>query len=193
MQSQNNKRTKKKNRKLLIAIFALLVVLIVGGLFWWSKSREKPYTFINYNPPTKQEKAAGDEKKKEIVQESQNQPQTSSDSQSTQTKAQAEVIITSAAQFDQAQTPNDTSDDIIDIRAYIPNRYEKGTCTITLSKGSLKVVREAPAYPDTSYTICTNPLIKRSDLPEPGDWQVVVAYSSDAASGSAAQTIRGVK
>jgi len=193
MQPNSSKRTKNNKRRALIIALVLLLIIALG-LFWWLNSREKPYTFINYNPPTKQEKAAGDEKKKELAQESNNQTQSSSsNTQASSSKAQAEVVITSAAQFDQAQTPNDPSDDIIDIRAYVPNRYEKGVCTITLSKGSLTVVKEAPAYPDTSYTICTNPLIKRSELPEPGDWQVVVAYSSDAAYGSATQIIRGVK
>lgn len=184
-----NKNTKKKR-----TITFLLILIVAGAVFFfWFMSRDKPYTFINYDAPTKQEKAAGDEKKKELVEENQNQSESQPVEQAVTDKAKAEIIITSAAQFDEARTATDTSDDLIDVRAYIPNRYEKGMCTITLTRGDLKVVKEAPAYPDASYTICTNPLIKRAELAEPGDWQVAVTYSSDTAFGEATQTIRGVK
>ena len=193
----------RNNRKILVVIVVILALVLLGvGYFWWTSNQEKDHTFVNLDKPTKQEQAAGDEKKQELVNEttdSDKDSRASSSEQPNQPSAQSvskvstEVIITSAAQFDQARTVNDTSDDIIDIRAYMPDRYEEGTCTYTLTKGSLKVVESMPARPDVNYTICTNPEIKRSALAESGDWKLVVSYDSEAAHGESEQTIKGVK
>lgn len=97
------------------------------------------------------------------------------------TKASTSVIITYAGE---------NSDNIIEVNAYMPEHYEDGTCTITFVQGSQKLERSSPAFRDATTTICTNPLIKASDFPSKGIWNVTVAYESNGASGvSTAQAV----
>jgi len=80
---------------------------------------------------------------------------------------------------------------VIEVRAFVSNQYKDGTCTTTLTKGSLKVSKETKAYKDATTTICTNPLIDRSELKQAGDWQVVVKYTAGNISGeSKPQTVK---
>lgn len=174
-------KSKKRNRKkLLLTVIAILVVLSAvlfvlekrGVTNFYSgsgsNSQESDDNAINFGPPTEEEQRAGDEQKDKIVGED-------TPSQDTgQNKRNANVIITDAGQYD----------DIIEVRAFIPNHYEEGTCTITFTQDTHKIVKQAPAYPDSSTTICTNPLINRSEFPESGTWKLVVSYSSNGAAGT---------
>lgn len=172
MQHKNHKKSKKL---IIVVLLAILAIALIGGTVYFIKnSGQKTNSYddgsgINYEPPTEEEKQAGDKQKDKIIQEedARNNP----NSQDEQT---ASVIITDAGQYD----------DVIEVRAFIPDHYQDGTCTITLTQGSYKVTKDTPAYRDVSTTICTNPLFTRSEFANNGEWHVVVSYSSEGATGT---------
>lgn len=183
MNYQIKNTSKKSPRKLLIIIVATSLILICSVYYFLAMKNDKS-TFIpsdsdnteiiNLTPPTDEEQAAGDDLKQNIP--AAGQPESDEDSANNT----ASVIITDAGQYD----------DVIEVRAFIPNHLQDGTCSITFTKGSQSLTRETPAYADASTTICANPLIKRSEFPSAGDWQVSVGYTAPGASGqSEKQTI----
>jgi hypothetical protein len=170
----------------IIKVLPVAIVLLIIGLVGYrlmhsntdNRSNNEPQSGINYDPPTDEEAQAGDKIKDDVNQkekQSQNNPD-----QSDGAKQEASVIITDAGQYD----------DIIEVRAFIPNHYQDGTCTITLTKDTFSVSKSTPAYRDATTTICTNPLFARSEFATPGEWSVTVSYSSSGAQGtSSSETI----
>lgn len=166
----------KRNKKKVLVILGTLLLLVVIAFFVFksgvlNKSTEDPISSetadgINFDPPTEEEISAGDNQK-----EQNEQKEAGRNNQTSQT---ASVIITDAGQYDNT----------IEVRAFIPNHYEDGTCTIHFTKDSDEVKKDTPAYRDASTTICTNPLFERSDFPTSGDWKLKVTYKSAGASGT---------
>jgi hypothetical protein len=164
----------------------LVAILATGGYLLLNKKDDKTAKtssddtqqtedYINYNPPTDEEKAAGDAAKANL--------DTQSSNQNGSPNGNATVIITDAAQYD----------DVIEVRSFISNHYEDGTCTITFTLGQKTVTKETPAYKDISTTICTNPLFQRSEFSVAGQWQMTVSYKSTGASGSSAPRVVTIK
>ncbi len=88
-------------------------------------------------------------------------------------------------------TPLITFADQTEVNAFIPGIYESGgTCTLTLSKGDSKIVKEVQAIKDATTTRCPNFVLTISDFTSTGKWSATVSYSSPAAQGiSSAQVI----
>lgn len=168
----------KITTKSKIAIILLLLLVSIGGYVGYRSyaNSNAPTDGINYDPPTEEEKQAGDEQKEEIIKDEEAEEKQTNNEQ----KQTASVIITDAGQYD----------DVIEVRSFIPDHYQDGTCTITFRQGEKTLSKDTPAYKDASTTICTNPLFKRSEFPSGGDWQVTVSYTSkDAAGQSKPQTV----
>lgn len=169
----------KTRKKILLT--GSLIIIIVSGFFLWkhfNSSSNKAGTNteeINYSPPTKEESSSGDEQKDQIEKRKNElkKDDSSSGSTSQNTNSNTLVVIADASQYG----------DTIEIRAFIPNHYQDGTCSFTLTNGSRRIQKTTPATRDASTTICANPLIKRSDIPAPGDWQLIVGYMSKDAQG----------
>lgn len=167
-------KRKSINKKTLFIPLAILV-LVMGGYFGYQQlsannqkyDAPKPVNTVNYDKPTEEEAKVGDEVKEEIIDEKKKPIVDSSN------KQKASVVITDASQYDET----------IEVRSFIPDYYEDGTCTITFTKGTSSFRKETPAYRDARTTICTNPLIKRSEFPQPGTWTVQVTYESANAKG----------
>jgi hypothetical protein len=190
MTETNMHQLNKKHNQLKKYLVISLILLIAAGVLVFALETSGVTNFvnnkatdeqtsdvnpndINYEPPTEEEKNSGDEQKDDVLkdEEQRNDP----DNQNKQT---ASVIITDAKQYD----------DIIEVRSFIPNHYEDGTCTITFTKDSQSISKDTPAYRDASTTICTNPLFNRSEFPGSGDWNLVVYYKSTGASGQSSIT-----
>lgn len=182
IKDQNKQKHITKKMAILSVIAALVLSGFAYALYQRSNSVEtnqpnEADSSINYSPPTEGERQSGDERKKEIVDEGQSTPTT--DEGSTD-KKKVDVVITDASQYG----------DDIEVRSFIANVIQEGMCTITFTKGSQSITKAAPAHPDASTTICTNPPIKRSEFPTSGEWTVVVSYESQTATGkSQEQTI----
>lgn len=168
-------------KKILIIISSLILVALCVYFFLFrseSNDTAQPSTSngINLEPPTDEEKAVGDNQKDKLVEENRNQQNNSS----SPSLKSVSVIITDAGQYY----------DIIEVRSFIPDHYQDGTCTIVFTKNGQRYSKDTPARTDSSSTICMNPLIKRSEFPAPGDWNVSVTYKSKGATGeSETQTI----
>lgn len=156
----------------LIAVFFLLEATGKINFFTGNSSSSTTDGNINYSPPTEEEIKAGNIAKENTA----NSPTSNDDAgleQPNGPKEKVDVIITDANQYDE----------IIEVRSFIPNHYQDGTCTIRFSKDDYTITKQVPAYKDATTTICTNPLINRSEFIVNGTWQVSVAYDSTNAEG----------
>ena len=184
---QNSKPTKKNRTKKLLMILVVILLIVAGVFFAYKHFYQKKNNTV-YSPPTAEEKQSGDDIKPEVVKRQEQEdaqkkdnPELTQNNQTNSPSSSAEVIITDAAQYN----------NVIEVRSFVSNQYKDGTCTITLTKGSLKVSKETKAYKDATTTICTNPLIDRSEFKQAGDWQVVVKYTAGEISGeSKPQTVK---
>lgn len=160
-----------------IVMALLLVTLTASSLLIWRRidtdssiiKTDDEGGIINMNPPTKQEKQAGNVRKQEIDKE-----EALINQQEKIEKKNVNVIITDAGQY---------AEDV-EVRAFIPDHYQDGTCTILFQKDSLSISKSSPAYRDISTTICTNPKIKRSEFSSSGEWKVTVSYESKDSKGA---------
>jgi hypothetical protein len=181
----SNKNTKKSNKKyviLTVIILALVAFAIVWFLLFRNESEPENSTEntdssseINLQPPTDQELQAGDEIKEKQPPANNDEPE--ENPESTNQKQDVDVIITDASQYD----------DVIEVRAYMPGIFEKGTCSVTMKNGNETFTIDETAFPDASSTICTNQEIKVSDLPSKGSWTVEVSFSSEKYQGTSDQ------
>lgn len=173
-----DKQKANSNKRRIIATLLVGALIMCGYLTYRyvinHGSDPQGTDTINYGPPTDEEKTAGELKKQEIIEQETRQRQPSSLNNPNPKNKNVDVIITDASQYD----------DIIEVRSFVPNHYEDGTCTIKFEKDSDSFSKSAPAYKDISTTICTNPEIKRSEFSSSGNWTVIVSYSSATASGN---------
>ena len=183
---QKTKLNKKSRVKKPLIVSIIILVLVGGGFFAYKHFWQKKTSSTVYNPPTQEEKQSGDKIKPEVVkrqeqEDAQKKDNTSNSTSTDTTSNNAEVIITDAAQYG----------NIIEVRSFVANKYQDGTCKITFTKGELVVSKETKAYKDATTTICTNPLIERSEFKQAGDWQVVVQYTAGTTTGkSKPQTVK---
>lgn len=159
------------SRTSILLTLTVTILLGLGAIAIVRSQNSTGGSNINFGPPTQEEQEAGDDRKQEIVDE---------ESRPTGTQKNANIIIVDASQYG----------DEIEIRSFINNVLEDGTCTITLRKDNDSITRQVPAHKDVSTTICSNVIIKRSDFPSSGLWNVSVSYKSSSASGtSETQTV----
>jgi len=180
-----NKNGKSINKKLLIilgiivAIFSvtlLLIILEISGrinLYESIPSNQQTLTNdqngINYNPPTQQEVKSGDEQKENL-------PDANTEPEKPNS---ANIVIVDANQYGQE----------IEVRAFVSNVVNNGTCEIVFEKGSQKIIKSVNAYADASTTPCMNLVVPRSEFPESGDWKVTVSYDSTEIRGQSVSTL----
>ncbi|MDB5185892.1 MAG: hypothetical protein JWL85_415 [Candidatus Saccharibacteria bacterium] len=173
---KNPKRMPSKK----VLLIALLVVILLAGAFIFMQSRrnstastsvDQPVEKIDLSPPTDAEKQEADARKEIIVkeQESQNQSQPTPGA-----KKAVKPIMTTAGFYDNQ----------VEVSAFVPEVYEQGTCTLTLTKGTAKVTKQTAGVKDATTTRCENFVIPRKDIPSAGIWSAVVAYTSATANGS---------
>lgn len=183
---QNSKPSKQRRSKKPIILFLVILMLVGGSYFAYKHYFQKKNSSTVYTPPTQEEKQSGNEIKPEVVkrqeqEDAQKKDSTNNSTTTDPTNNNAEVIITDAAQYN----------NVIEVRSFVANKYQDGTCKITLTKGELVVSKETKAYKDATTTICTNPLIDRSEFKQAGDWQVIVQYTAGTTTGSSKpQTVK---
>lgn len=163
--------TKIKNKKTLVILMIVVLFGALGG-FYYLKHKNNDNTAgsgINYGPPTQAEKKDSEDNKK-TIDERENQ---STNASSSKFKAVTPVI----ASYGQTNTA-------VEVSARVPGVLEEsGTCTLTLAKGSVKVVGSRTASPNVSEMSCGFISIARSKL-SAGNWSATVSYSSSKARGT---------
>jgi hypothetical protein len=128
---------------------------------------------INYDPPTEEEKQEANDQKQTIVEQEQQE-------QTYQSPSTAAVVISDARQYGNQ----------IEVRAFVSNVYQDGTCTVTFTQGNHTVQKQVSAFKDATTTQCTGVDVPRSELPTAGAWTVKVVYQSTAATGEAQKVIQ---
>ncbi len=180
------KSSKKKLFITLIVILFISAVFVAGfTIYKQNKSSNNQNTDvsqetssnINFDPPTEEEQQSGNMVKEEVDTPTQSQNQSPRPENQ---KQSVDVVITDASQYG-----ND-----IEVRAFTPDILQEGECVITFTKGEHSLRKNAPAHPDATTTICTNPAINRDEFPASGEWTVVVSFTSrDAQGKSESRTI----
>lgn len=169
----------RNSNKRFILIGIVLILLAAGGAWLFSMQKDKTNADnnwadgVNYGPPTKQEQEAGDEQKQQIVEQEERREQSARQADRPNNKKKVTVIITNAGQYE----------NIIEVRSFVPDHYEDGTCSIILTRSGQTVKKTMPAKKDISSTVCLDPQINRADFPTNGEWQVQVTYESKGATG----------
>jgi hypothetical protein len=180
-----------KNKKLVTLLS--VVILLVATLFVLEKLHITNFIHkknaastqgqgsgtVNYNPPTDEEKKAGDNvdiKKNTPPTTSQTPPQTSTN----EVSGSASVAITDANVYNGQ----------VEVRAFVSNMIADGTCTYTFTSGTKTVTKTSPAKADASTTNCLTLDFDVSELSYSKKWTVTVKYENQqkTASGSA-QTV----
>lgn len=171
------KKTKTSYKKWTV-ICLVLVAAVVAGFVIYNSRHNKPVADtpngVNLSPATPEEKAESNQLKEESNQPSPSETPTNPDTNTSNDKRSVKPVITGANQYDGA----------MHIGAFIPSLYESGgMCAFTLTQGDTTITKQTDGVQDATTTRCTNLVIPRSEFPTPGDWSVVVTYTSSTATG----------
>ena len=149
--------------KYFLLVLLLLVVGVIVYVYVFDKESDSNNTNVeeisevNFSPPTEEELEAGDEIKDTIVNNDGNNNPIN----------EANVVIVDASQYD----------DEIEVRAFVSNIIEEGTCEFVFSNASDSFVKSTTAKPDASTTPCVSLIVPRSEFKTPGEWNITVNYS----------------
>lgn len=180
---QYSKRPTKK-----IALFtslAVVAVLVAGGLLLWHKHTidSKPVAmvtavgpnFVNYSPPTGQEKKDTEAHKDDLSKQMADDGQNNGDPGGQDGAKQVKPVITNIS----------TINGQITVTSYVSGIFEDGgICTLTAAKGSQQKTFTANAFANATTTDCQPFRLASSEFPGGGTWTFRVAYTSSTASGS---------
>ena len=176
-----------KNKKKLLVLSLVLIIALVGGISAFLIQRHNSSadipdgiagrSKINYDPPTDEEKAAGDVQKEQTIKQKQ-----IDDEQAQNTNAT--IIITDSSYY--------TDDNVVEVRAYASNIFEDGgTCTATFTQtGQTTVTKTSQAFKDATSTQCGAINVPRTQFPAAGTWNVTVSYTSSTSKGQQAATVK---
>ncbi len=179
----------KKSKKLLKTALPLFIaVILASGLVWFINRKPNVSTStvpqvsnigtdgVNYSPPTEQDIKEAEQNKEKLG--NKDNPPTTTPSN------MANIIITYAGQFDQD----------VEVAFYVSNAYEDGgTCSVTITNGSLSVTKDTKGFKDVRTTVCPPIVIPRAEFPTAGQWTAVVSYTSQTANGTSEQRIIEIK
>ena len=166
-------KNKHSNRRfVIIAISSLVAVCLIAGGVYAYHLQTQPETQttipsstddsnVNYNKPTDEQQKAGDDAKKDAI--NNNNTPTSSD-----------IAISST---------NISDSGVLQIRTMITAIDDKGTCTLQMTMGGANDITMTTGTQTLgSYSVC-----KGFDVPSPqkGTWQIKVTYSGGGKTSTA--------
>lgn len=179
MKSITPKKSTKKYYLIAVAVLILLVAgaftyvyAFNGSIFGWKKPPVKDAS-INYNPPTEEQKQAGENTKDASLNSPEEQkPNNTNETPTPPTpspgkKDSVSLIITAANQ-------NPPS---FQIRSEIGAVTSEGTCTLTLTKGSKTVTKTAEVQALPRISTCKGFDIPLSELSS-GQWNVTLHFEN---------------
>lgn len=176
------KRQKVRSKKIPILLVALLgLLLIAGGIaFATGVFPPKEHDTIDYGEATQEEKAAGDTKKNETIEQnnvSKDDNSTSEPSGSTNNAVSMRI------------TAMNQSTGTLSIRTIIDTVTSSGTCTLSMKSSSgatHSATASVQALPSSST--CSGFDVPVSEL-SPGSWTIEIIYKNGNTSGSANETV----
>lgn len=190
-----NKQQNPILRKRIVIPVAAALVIIIGTLsylyisktsfFGWQPSPTTHGTqAIDYNKPTPEQVAAGDQTKQQaLANKSANsgtdQPPAPAPAAQPNGKGVVEVIITAANQTSSA----------LQIRTQISTATDTGTCTVTLTKsGATTVTQTAAVQPLATVTSCKGFDVPTSQL-STGSWHIALHFENASLTGDATKDV----
>lgn len=192
MRYPKKKHTTNK-RKLLIGGIVCAIVSLAGvGSYLVSRADDSNRS-NSYNPDSALETKVGQESADnkgttpQPTEPTSPNPSTPDDkptpSPSPVTAGDVTPVITYAGYFDDSKKQ-------IEVNAFVPEIFENGTCTLTLTRsGAATITKTNTAAGSVKNTNCKNFVLDRSELSAAGEWSAVVSYSSASHSGiSSTQT-----
>ncbi len=175
------RKKQRPTKKIIFIIVTGILVITAGLVVWylWSRTPQststQPTNTVNYNPPTEEEKQAGDKQKEIIVQNQKNDTPT-------QNPALQVFIV---------RTFQDPSG--FNIRTEVGGTTT-GDCMITLTKdGQPTVTKTFPVVFEATSASCQNTPISLTDFTVGGAWNMQIVLKKDGAQSAAASTSVDVK
>lgn len=173
----NKKQSSNTSKKILIIVLAAAATAAVAYGVYLMYFAPKPATntgpqdTINYEPPTDEQKAAGDRQKEETINKTDdnNDPPNGEDSIS--------VSYTAV---------NQTDGQLL-VRALIGAVSNDGTCSLTLTKGDAVVKKTAGMQSGPNSSTCKGFNISVSEL-SPGNWTILLQVKIGSEQGKISQT-----
>lgn len=187
------KSSKNKFKKILIPIVIIMLAIIGsfvyvyafnGSIFGWNnKSAESDKISTNYEKPTKEQKDAGDEAKKNTVEgekpNSNNTDRPQSPTSPTDNgKSNTDVIFTAASQ----------NGDLLQMRVLISAVENSGSCTLTLTNADRVITKTSEVQAQSNTSTCKGFDVATNEL-STGSWAARVVYTSPSSTGSATKNI----
>lgn len=165
---------KHKRRAIIIALVTLVILLAVGGYLWKQSDSNNSSTeggrvaeTVNLDPPTDEEKSAGDN-----VDVKQNTPPTNG--QQSGQGGQQQGINSASVAFSDASV----YDGQVEVRAFVSNVIADGTCTYTFTANGGTLTKTKAARADASTTTCVTLNFDASELSDSQRWTVDVKYEN---------------
>ncbi|HYF96520.1 MAG TPA: hypothetical protein VD947_00605 [Patescibacteria group bacterium] len=164
-------KSRLKNKKILLVVLAALLLFTAGAGAWVLSQKDKSTELapgeINYDPPTNAEKKETEQFKKDLVEKT-NNPSNNPSSEN--------INVT--------MTYLGYENDQVRATGFIAGIFEEGgTCTLTLTKGTLKATGTSAGIQDVNKTTCPSISIDKGQL-ENGEWSGVLTYASPPGSSS---------
>lgn len=169
-------------KRTLVIILAVLVVIAGSYTAFAAVSKTGPFApapvannsdSTNYDPPTDEQKEAGDktsdEAKTNDPTTEQPTPTKPTDNTAPDTPSGSTVDVT-------MNMGGNTS--VFQLRAQIQS-LKSGTCTLTMKMGEKTVKKTAPTQAMSSYSTCQGFNIPRSELPA-GTWHVTLSFKGSS-------------
>lgn len=170
-------------KQTIVIILALVAVVAVAGFVVAQSFQISPNDRtatndgdINFGPAGEAEKTETQQHKEDLATQGQQENQ---EPGSQAQKNQVTPIITSASQNGQQITVNAFVQGVVE---------EGGRCTLSVTRGTQKIVKTNNAFANSSTTDCVPFMIDRSEFSQSGEWFVAISYSSQSSYGTSAET-----
>jgi cytoskeletal protein RodZ len=177
-------RKKEKAAKAVLIIALVVAFVVAGGAGYWyldtngffgrkdketqkqSDENNKTDNSTDNNSPSDEDNTGNNAKNEE------EKPTTPTDEQG---KKIAQIVVVDASQYD----------DVFSVRAGVTNLTEEGgNCEFVFTKGQQTLTRASEGIFTGTSVNCQSIEIPIKDFPAKGEWQMVVKYTSNAATGS---------
>lgn len=180
---------KKDSKRLFIGAIALILVILITAYLFLAHNRAlwpfmpSPVTSsLPSSPsllPAKDDPNGTDPTYSTAKDQSKSNPSSTSgtpDTQATNQKKTVGVAITYTGPGNDPST--------IEVQAFVSGIIEgTGTCTASLTSGSVNITSSSPAFIDATTTQCEPMIISRAKLSS-GQWSVSVHYDSPTSTGT---------
>jgi hypothetical protein len=167
---------KKVMKYVLFTVGVLTVVGIAYGVYTYTQRQSSPSTSsgTNYSPPTNDQVEAGEDTKKQVIDNSDKNSGSSDTPEDNSLRSQ----VTTAS----------VTDGTLYVRNEIEGVYQTGSCALTLAQGQQTVKKTAGVQPLAQSSTCKGFNIPVSSL-TPGTWQIRIDVIIEGKKGTATSQV----